>query len=313
MNILDDRLLALTAIITVAFQFTFFLLTYLLRFDKLTDFAGSTNFILLAITTLTVGGTYSVRQIVLTTCVFVWGARLCAFLLYRIILWGEDRRFDAQRNNIVKLAIFWTLQAIWAWTVSLPVTIINSKSSSKPLQANDYVGWLIFAFGAILETIADHQKLNFKRKPESQGKWTDCGVWKWSRHPNFFAEIMVWLGIFVSSVTDLEGGEFGAVMSPIFITILLLFVSGIPILEKSWDQRYGKKEGYAEWKQATSVLIPIPPMLYTKIPKSLKSTLFLDFKIYNPGNTETGKEIHPPPSEGTSLVKESEERTLVDG
>ncbi|PXF40846.1 hypothetical protein BWQ96_09436 [Gracilariopsis chorda] len=305
-NPLDDRLLALTAIVTVAFQLSFFLITYALRFDKVTDFAGTTNFLLLAVITLTVGGAYKPRQIVLSTCVFVWGVRLCAFLLYRILLWGEDRRFDDKRNNVARLAAFWILQAVWVWTVSLPITIVNSKEVSKPLNALDYVGWGIFALAALLEAVADQQKLNFKNTPQSRGRWTDVGVWKWSRHPNFFAEMTVWWGLFLSSINDLRGAEFAAIASPIFITLLLLFVSGIPILEKSWDEKYGRKDGYAEWKNMTSVLIPIPPSLYVGIPKSIKSTLLLDFKMYNPGpKPDVDQAITKKPTEETSLVEEA--------
>lgn len=282
-NPIDDRLLALTAIVTIAFQFTFFVITYALRFDKVTDFAGSTNFILLAILTLTLGSGYNPRQIVITSCVLVWGVRLCAFLLYRIILWGEDRRFDDKRNNLPRLAAFWILQAVWAWTVSLPTTIINSKTSSKGLNALDYVGWAIFAFGFVLEATADQQKLFFKRSPESKGRWTDVGVWSWSRHPNFFGEMLVWWGLYLSAINDLEGGEHAAVVSPIFITLLLMFISGIPLLEKSADGKHGGKEEYVTYKKRTSVLILFPPGLYEKLPETVKKTLLLDFALYNPG------------------------------
>lgn len=306
-NPLDERLLALTAIITVAFQFSFFLITYALRFDKLTDFAGSTNFLLLAIVTLTVGGAYTPRQIVITACVLVWGTRLCAFLLYRIILWGEDRRFDDKRGNLANLAVFWSLQAVWVWTVSLPVTIVNSKSDTASLSALDYVGWTVFAFGFILEATADQQKLWFKQSEASRGRWTDVGVWAYSRHPNFFGEMIIWWGLYISALNDLEGGEHAAVASPIFITLLLMFVSGIPLLEKSADEKHGHKEEYMAYKKRTSVLILFPPSMYEKIPGTIKKTMLLDFKLYNPGpQSEDDKNVsNPKANESTSLVDNS--------
>lgn len=311
-NPLDSRLLALTAVVTVGYQLVFFIITYLAKFDKLTDFAGSTNFVLLAIVTLTVGGAYEGRQIVTSVCVIIWGTRLCSFLLYRIILWGEDRRFDDKRENILKLAGFWVFQAVWVWTVSLTVTIINSKSGDDITapSALAYVGWAIFACGFVLEATADQQKLIYKRKPESDGRWTDVGVWSWSRHPNFFGEMVIWWGLYLASVNDLKGAEHAAVASPIFITLLLLFVSGLPILEKSADRRYGRKDGYFEYKRRTSVLIPIPPSLYVHIPAFLKSTILLDFKIYNPGPPSEGSDRNSanggdsPPSEDTALMRE---------
>lgn len=304
-NPIDSRLLALTAIITVAFQLTFFLITYALRFDKVTDFAGTTNFLLLALVTLTVGGVYEPRQVVISTCVFVWGTRLCAFLLYRIILWGEDRRFDDKRNNLGRLAAFWALQAVWVWTVSLPTTIINSKEAAgvSGLTALDYVGWTVYGVGVVLEATADQQKLFYKRTPESRGRWTDVGVWAWSRHPNFFGEICVWLGLYLSALNDLEGGEHAAVLSPIFITLLLMFVSGVPLLEQSADKRYAKREEYREYKRRTSVLVPVPPALYAGLPEAVKKTVLLDFKLYNPGA----------PAEDEVEVAKTERSELMDG
>lgn len=282
-NPLDERLLALTAIITVTFQFSFFLITYFLRFDKVTDFAGTTNFIILAITTLTIGGSYTVRQIVMTSLVLLWGIRLCTFLVYRIALWGEDRRFDEQRDNIGRLVVFWTLQAMWVWTVSLPLTIVNSKATTADLGALDYIGWSIVAGGVILEATADQQKLMFKQMAESRGQWTNAGTWAWSRHPNFFGEMAVWWGMYVSALGDLHGGEHAALLSPVFITLLLLFVSGIPLLEKSSDARYAARPDYQTYKRRTSVLIPVPPRLYDPLPDAIKTYLLLDFPLYNAG------------------------------
>lgn len=308
-NVLDERLLALTAIITIAFQFTFFLITYALRFDKVTDFAGTTNFLILAVVTLTVGGNYSARQIVVSTCVFAWGVRLCAFLLYRIILWGEDRRFDDKRNNIVNLAGFWILQAVWVWTVSLPVTILNSKSGDQvvPLNGSDYVGWSLFGIGVVLEAVADQQKLIYKRTEASRGRWTDVGVWKWSRHPNFFGEMIVWWGLYVSARNEFVGGEQAAVVGPLFITLLLMFVSGIPILERSADERYGRREEYQRYKKRTSVLILIPPAVYERVPEVIKRTVLLDFKLYNPGPKSEQDEVigGGKVNEGTELMTEN--------
>eukprot|EP00177_Eucheuma_denticulatum_P003380 GFKZ01006115.1.p1 GENE.GFKZ01006115.1~~GFKZ01006115.1.p1 ORF type:complete len:320 (-),score=35.36 GFKZ01006115.1:497-1456(-) len=308
-TVLDERLLAITAIITIAFQFTFFLITYALRFDKVTDFAGTTNFLILTVVTLTIGGTYNPRQVVVSTCVFAWGARLCAFLLYRIILWGEDRRFDDKRNNIVNLAGFWILQAIWVWTVSLPVTILNSKSDDTvvALNASDYVGWSLFGFGVVLEAVADQQKLRYKQTEASRGRWTDVGVWSWSRHPNFFGEMIVWWGLYISARNVFVGAEHVAVVGPLFITLLLMFVSGVPILERSMDERYGRREEFKRYKKRTSVLFLIPPALYERVPEVVKTTVLLDFKLYNPGPKSEQDELVGvgKAHEGTELVTES--------
>nr|CAB3499025.1 unnamed protein product [Digitaria exilis] len=110
-TVLDSHFLALTAIVTVGYQLLFFIITALLRFDKVTDFAGSTNFVIIAILTLVLKGAWHFRQIVLTVLVTIWGLRLGLFLLMRILQWGEDRRFDKMRDNLGKLAFFWTFQS----------------------------------------------------------------------------------------------------------------------------------------------------------------------------------------------------------
>lgn len=298
MAVLDSRLLGLTALVTVAYQLTFFMVTYLCRFDTLTDFAGTTNFILLAALTLALGN-LTTRGIILSAFVFVWGVRLCAFLLYRILDWGEDRRFDDKRNNVGQLAIFWAIQAVWCWTVSLPVTLTNASSLNPAVfQGWDYVGWFLFITGFLLESVSDVQKTVYKKKPESKGRWIDVGCWGWSRHPNYMGEIFLWWGIYLAAVPVLRGAEHCAILGPIFITFILLFVSGIPILEQNADKKHGMKEEYKAFKKATSVLLPIPPKLYVKFPESIKKSILLDWKLYNKDiQVSEGDNTTPPPAQ----------------
>jgi steroid 5-alpha reductase family enzyme len=111
--------------------------------------------------------------------------------LYRILIWGEDRRLDTMPGNLPKLAVFWAFQALWVWIVSLPVSGLNSLTRDSALCASDYIGWAFFVVALMLESVADFQKLQIKRKPQSQKKWIDIVVWKWSRHPNYFGEILL--------------------------------------------------------------------------------------------------------------------------
>uniref|UniRef100_A0A803LLJ5 Uncharacterized protein n=1 Tax=Chenopodium quinoa TaxID=63459 RepID=A0A803LLJ5_CHEQI len=179
-KVLDSHFLAITAIITVCYQFVFFVVTALLKFDKVTDFAGSTNFIILAVLTIVIKASWNFRQVILTLLVVIWGLRLGLFLLMRpgflclfvhfvafvfsvfpmlvvlvqpdpskfrlhltialILQWGEDHRFDEMRANLGKLAVFWIFQAVWVWTVSLPVTIVNASDKDPSIGAADIIG-----------------------------------------------------------------------------------------------------------------------------------------------------------------------------
>ncbi|THU60878.1 hypothetical protein C4D60_Mb07t17370 [Musa balbisiana] len=264
-TVLDSHFLALTAIVTVGYQFLFFVITALLKFDKVTDFAGSTNFVILAILTLVVKGSWHFRQIVLTILVALWGLRLGVFLLMRILQWGEDRRFDEMRNNLGKLAVFWIFQAVWVWTVSLPLTIVNASDRNPSIKPQDIIGWIMWSIGISIEATADQQKLLFKNSPANKGKWCNAGVWKYSRHPNYFGEGAEWLVVF----------------GPIFLTLLLLFVSGIPLLEESADKRFGSMAEYRIYKNITSPLVPLPPAVYGRLPAWFKVAFLFEFPLYS--------------------------------
>lgn len=273
--------LALTAIVTVGYQMVFFLITALLRFDKLTDFAGSTNFFILGIVTLYFKGTCHFRQVVLTAFVVVWSLRLGLFLLMRILQWGEDRRFDKIRNSLSKLAVFWLFQAAWVWTVSLPVTIVNASDINPSIKAQDIIGWTMWFLGFCIEAAADQQKLLFKSSPGNRGKWCNVGLWRYSRHPNYFGEMLLWWGIFVASTPVLSGAEWLVISGPVFLSWLLLFVSGIPLLEKSADKRFSGAEEYRLYKKTTSPLVPLAPTVYEILPGWIKLAFLFELPLYN--------------------------------
>ncbi|XP_010686433.2 uncharacterized protein LOC104900651 isoform X1 [Beta vulgaris subsp. vulgaris] len=280
-KVLDSHFLAITAIVTVFYQFSFFVVTALLKFDKVTDFAGSTNFIILAVLTLVIKASWHFRQVVLTLLVVIWGLRLGLFLLMRILQWGEDRRFDNMRGNLGRLAVFWIFQAVWVWTVSLPVTIVNASDQNPSVQASDIIGWIMWSIGFSLEATADQQKLVFKSSPGSRGKWCNVGVWKYTRHPNYFGEIFLWWGIFISSIPVLKGADWLVVIGPVFLTLLLLFLSGIPLLEDSADKKFGSVEDYRLYKKVTSPLIPMPPQVYGNLPLWFKKIFLFELPLYS--------------------------------
>ncbi|CAD6214201.1 unnamed protein product [Miscanthus lutarioriparius] len=281
-TVLDSHFLALTAIVTVGYQLLFFIITALLRFDKVTDFAGSTNFVIIAILTLALKGAWHFRQIVLTVLVTIWGLRLGLFLLMRILQWGEDRRFDKMRDNLGKLAFFWIFQAVWVWSVSLPVTVVNASDRNPSIEARDIIGWIIWLVGICVEATADQQKLVFKNSPSNRESGV-TSVFGSILATNYFGEMFLWWGIFVASTPVLSDAEWLVILGPIFLTLLLLFVSGIPLLESSADKRYGRLEEYRVYKNTTSPLIPLPPAVYGSLPAWFKVAFLLELPLYNPG------------------------------
>ena len=183
----------------------------------------------------------------MTVLVSLWSIRLAAYLLYRIIKTGTDKRFDEVRGNPLKFLVFWIFQIVWVYIVSFTIIFINSPTAPRPgfsdIEPQDVtviIGGLIFIFGLIFETISDQVKFNFRSNPENKGKWCNVGPWKISRHPNYFGEITVWWGAFIMSASILETWKWIAVISPLFITFILVFGTGIPPLERSSDKRYGR-------------------------------------------------------------------------
>ncbi|ODM92869.1 hypothetical protein Ocin01_13810 [Orchesella cincta] len=289
-SVWDGDNLALCALVTVCMQLSFFAVAAWFKFDKVTDFAGGTNFLVLALLTLFLSGTYEARQLAVTICVTLWSVRLSGFLLYRILLIGKDDRFDGKRENFLQFLFFWIFQMLWVFIVSLPVIFINSPrllptSLSFP-SGWDIAGLLLFILGLLIETIADFQKFFFKQDPSNRGEWCQVGLWSWSRHPNYFGEMVIWWGAFLQGISVYKTWEYVAVLSPLFTMSILLFLSGLPLLEKTADKKFGTRKDYQEYKRRVSPLVLLPPALYSSLPDCLKTSLFCEFPFYNRINYE---------------------------
>ncbi|MCJ1272579.1 hypothetical protein MMC21_000365 [Puttea exsequens] len=295
---LDDYYLAITLLITIGYQLFFFSIAFSFKFDKLTDFAGGTNFVVLAIITLAFSGHHHARQIVDSLFIMLWGARLSGFLLFRILKTGKDDRFDDKRDKFWSFLGFWVFQMLWVWIVSLPVTILNSPNVTRFNQprfgtGRDIAGVILFVIGFLLESISDVQKYIFRSKPENKGRVCDVGLFVWTRHPNYFGEIIIQFSIFMIAVSPaaygyVHGGAYSAlyasILGPFFLTALLMFLSGLPLQERPGaKKRYESGnhwESFKTYTERTSILIPFPQQLYVHMPTILKRTIFLEFPIY---------------------------------
>lgn len=237
-----------------------FVIAYKQQTDKLTDTSYSLTFIGLA------AYAYFTREVqwglvwLVALAVTLWAMRLGTFLLIRVNKTGKDSRFDEMRSDPVKFAGFWSLQALTVWVVSLGFIVFFEKGF-KPDVGLFAAGLVIWGFGLVFEAIADWQKYRFTQNPKNKGKWIESGLWKYSRHPNYFGEILVWYGLWLAISSGLSGGNrWLSVVSPLFIMFLLLFVSGIPILERNADKKWGKQADYKRYKRQTSILLPLPKL-----------------------------------------------------
>ncbi len=243
--------------LSLAINGSMFLVAYHLKSDKLTDASYAVSFIALAafIYSQSSGQALHILELAL---VCLWALRIGGFLLYRVIKNGKDQRFDGIRENFWKFGQFWLGQGFTAWLLLLPAALA-AQHQQAGLHTLTLVGLVVWAIGFLLETTADLQKYRFSQQPKNKNTWIDSGVWRYSRHPNYFGEILVWIGLYLCALQALTtSGKIVSVLSPLFIMALLLFVSGIPILEKSADKRWGSDPKYKQYKKRTSVLIPLP-------------------------------------------------------
>ncbi len=243
-----------TFLIIFGLQVLFFIIANTFKTDKVTDLAYGISFFI-ALWLIFFTSAYSLPKLLVVTAVTLWGLRLAVYLFIRILKMGRDKRFDNIRNNFFDFAKFWFLQAVSIWIILLPYIWFIDRPAAD-MKTLFYPGLAVWAVGLIIETIADWQKFKFKNNPENKGKWTDIGLWKYSRHPNYFGEILCWIGLFIAVLPYLSGLRYLFIVSPVYITSLLLFVSGIPPLEKRYDQKYGDDRKYQQYKSSTSLLIP---------------------------------------------------------
>jgi len=293
--LLDSNFLLITFLVTVGMQLFFFAIAWTFRFDKVTDISGTMNFVLLSWLTFLSGETYYTRQIVSLILVNVWGVRLGFFLLSRVIKRGKDERFDKMREVCCSFFAFWVFQMIWVWTVSLPVTFLMANQIDQNFGPMDIIGYVCWGIGFIFESLADHSKSSFIDKTENKGKIIMDGVWHYSRHPNYFGEIMVWIGLFLTSgatysVND-RSYQFVSILSPAFTAIILLFASGVTMAEQRYDSKYGKEQWYVDYKLRTSVLVPMPPSLWTCLPSIFRRFCCFDYKLYNRSSALAQQEV----------------------
>jgi steroid 5-alpha reductase family enzyme len=248
-----------TLVASLAIQGLFFAFAASLKTDKVTDLSYSLSFVLLSVGLLVGNRAFSLAQVLAASFVVAWGARLGSYLLARIVRMGKDSRFDDKRGDFLKFLAFWVFQAIAVWVVMLPVTVLLSLPALPAPGAVSILGALLWAAGFAIEAASDAQKSAFKRDPANSDRWIGTGLWKYSRHPNYFGEALLWWGLFALALPYLSGALLLTVAGPLSITLLLLFVSGVPLLERSADARHGGKAEYAEYKRRTSLFVPLPP------------------------------------------------------
>jgi len=252
-------------------QWLLFIPAYYFQTEKFYDLTGSATYLFIVI--YISFQSYSainvnMGSILLASCIIVWAIRLGSFLFTRVQKSGEDKRFASIKPSPTRFFMAWTLQGMWVSLCSMcALTAIASKNGVVQ-NSFFYVGMFVFIFGFVVEMIADWQKSIFRKNPENKNQFISHGLWSYSRHPNYFGEITLWLGISIMSFSSLSSWQYITLISPLFTYILLVYISGVRILEISGMEKWGHLESYQEYVRTTSSLFP-----YFKLSEKRQSTL----------------------------------------
>ena len=246
-------------VMTFVIQWIAYIPAFLFKTEKFYDLTGSLTYIGTILFALYATGSLanlSLGNILVGLAIIVWAIRLGSFLFMRIRKDKKDGRFDSIKTSFSQFFMTWTLQGMWVFICSSAALIAIANPSGIPINSLFILGLLMFIFGFAIEVIADNQKSAFRSIPENKDSFINEGLWARSRHPNYFGEITLWAGITVMGISTFEGMNYLAIFSPIFSYLLLVYVSGVRMLEGRGHKKWGHLEDYQNYKKNTPKLIP---------------------------------------------------------
>jgi steroid 5-alpha reductase family enzyme len=247
-------------VIVLAFliQWIAFIPAYVFQTEKFYDLTGSITYLSVVWYSLNLASdgftNVNAANITVVVAISLWAVRLGSFLFMRIHKDGEDKRFRTIKPSATQFFMTWTLQGLWVSLCSMCALTAISSDSGVVINTLFYIGIGLFVIGFSTEVIADNQKSKFRSLAENREKFITTGLWAKSRHPNYFGEIVLWTGIAVMSFSSLDHWQYLTLISPIFTYILLVYVSGVRMLEARSDKQWGEDEAYQSYKSSTPVL-----------------------------------------------------------
>lgn len=245
-----------SALILLAYVSLWYILSIILKRADIVDIAWGLGYVVLVFYYL-LSTDITSRGVLVATLIIIWGLRLAIFVFSRNRKKKEDFRYMNWRNTWKNFYLrsyiqIFLLQGALLLIIISPVSIMFSQTQGY-INTLDVLGLLVWLAGFLFETVGDQQLIEFKKKPENKGKIITTGLWSYTRHPNYFGEVLLWWGIFI--ITLSSPYWYLGFLGPVTITVLILFVSGIPMLEEKYDNN----PEYQEYKKRTSMFIPLPP------------------------------------------------------
>ena len=255
-HITEIKIVKDAVLLAFLIQWVLFVPAYIFQTEKFYDLSGSLTYI--SVVSFCFYNNYESNNInlgnlIISLTIIIWAIRLGSFLFIRIKKAGEDIRFREIKKSPSRFFMTWTLQGMWVSLCS--ACALAGIANGIVINTYFYIGIVIFVIGFTTEIIADNQKSIFRKDFNNKDKFISSGLWKYSRHPNYLGEITLWLGISIISFSSLEGWELITLISPIFTYLLLVYVSGIRILEYNGNKKWGHLDSYNDYKKNTPRLI----------------------------------------------------------
>jgi steroid 5-alpha reductase family enzyme len=232
---------------------------YVFQTEKFYDLTGSVTY--LSVVWFVFLSTYqsislNFGNLILVLLISIWTIRLGLFLFMRIHKAGEDKRFRTIKTSASQFFMTFTISGLWVTLCSMCALVAISSPEGLVMNALTYVGIILFIIGFGIEIVADNQKTAFRSIEANKDSFITSGLWSKSRHPNYFGEVLLWFAIAVISFSSLEGLQLITLISPIFTYILLVYVSGVRMLEDMNDKKWVDDENYKSYKENTPMLFP---------------------------------------------------------
>ena len=232
---------------------------YMFQTEKFYDLTGSVTY--LSVVWFVFLSTYksislNFGNLILVLLISIWTIRLGLFLFMRIHKAGEDKRFRTIKTSASQFFMTFTFSGLWVSLCSMCALVAISSPECLVMNALTYVGIILFIIGFGIEIVADNQKTAFRSIESNKDSFITSGLWSKSRHPNYFGEVLLWFAIAVISFSSLEGLQLITLISPVFTYILLVYVSGVRMLEDMNDKKWADDEQYKSYKKNTPMLFP---------------------------------------------------------
>jgi steroid 5-alpha reductase family enzyme len=251
----DIGLVKNAVLIAFVIQWVLFIPAYLMQTEKFYDLAGSLTYISIISYVFYKSSEFNLGNLILSVFIIIWAVRLGSFLFFRIQKAGEDKRFRDIKPSPTRFFMTWTLQGMWISICSACAITAISTSEGILMNTLFFVGAITFILGFLIEVIADNQKTKFRSHPNNKDKFISTGLWSYSRHPNYLGEITLWTGVAIMSFSSLSGLQLITLISPVFTYLLLVYVSGVRLLEARGKRKWGHLESYQEYIKNTPTLL----------------------------------------------------------